>query len=644
MPLDWLSYNGQLQGFSSMLSVLGSTELKPDKIGNRLTIIILSNSGLNYRHKQQLTLALSSVLLGLSADENFDLLPLPATFPLTKAALEGTLVQQILFLRSNPITFEVNEQDINQLAQQLFWSGARHKSILIWELNIQLFPNSNDAYNKLKEACEDKRLADESVMVCQKHTESDLNEEMPKGILIKNISVISPELNEPLESHDVYIVEDKIVSIGKALKENANQVLNGTGQFLTPGLIDAHTDLNGVPGMSFEQTKANPSIVEEALKQIPKSNLYHGFTTVIDLNSDAQSIANWNQQPIRPKAYFCGADPVVDGYPMHFIPKPLRYQIMPYFLLDGEYVPKGIDPRQHTPQSVVKKMKSDGAVCVKTHYESGFGGQGVLPTPSLTLIQQLKTAASNAGLPLVLHANSQVAQEFGLKAGVDMFSHGMWTWKDRTKTSINADIGRILNLMITQKITVQPTIQVMYGERDVFDSVYLDKTVLAEVLPQTLIDWYKTPDGQGYRDRLSEAHYVKEVLQTKSWKNINKQAIERAMKTFSYIAGRGGKLSFGSDTPSDLTFANPPGLNGRFEMKRWQQSGITPMQFLAAATINNAKLFNLQNFIGSVQVSKRADLLILTDNPLKNIDAFDSIVTVISAGKVLPRKSLAANR
>ncbi|MBU3003784.1 amidohydrolase family protein [Paraglaciecola arctica] len=106
----------------------------------------------------------------------------------------------------------------------------------------------------------------------------------------------------------------------------------------------------------------------------------------------------------------------------------------------------------------------------------------------------------------------------------------------------------------------------------------------------------------------------------------------------------GGTLSFGSDTPSDLTFANPPGLNGRFEMKRWQQAGVTGKQFLEAATITNAKLFNLDNSIGSVQVSKRADLLILGKNPLINIDAFDSIQTVISAGKVIPRESLAANR
>jgi CubicO group peptidase (beta-lactamase class C family)/imidazolonepropionase-like amidohydrolase len=642
-PLDWLSYNGQLQGFSSMLSVLGTTKIQSDSSQKRFTIIVLSNNGINYRHKLRLTLALSNVLLARSGPNDTQALLLPMTFPLTKAAIEGTLVQQTSYLLSNPKTFEVNEEDINLFAQQLFWAGARHKAILVWELNTQLFADSDNAYNQLKKACDDKPLGGDSVITCRKYTEMDFDKDVPKGTLIKNITIISPELSKPLENHDVYIVDDEIVSIGKDLKANANQVLNATGQFLTPGLIDAHTHLSGVPGMSFEQEKANPSIVDEALKQIPKSYLYHGFTSVIDLHSNPQNVAHWNQQPTRPEAYFCGAAPVVDGYPMNFIPKPLRYLVTPYFLLDGEYVPKEIDPSLHTPQSVVKKMQDDGAVCVKTHYESGFGGQGNLPTPSLNLIRQLKAAASAAGLPLVLHANSQTAQEFGLKAGVDMFSHGMWAWNDRTKATIHADISQILKAMITQKIALQPTIQVLYGERDVFDSTYLDKAMLAKVLPQTLIDWYKTPDGQGFRNRLSEAHYIKDVLQTQRWENISKLAIERAMKTFSYIAKNGGKLSFGSDTPSDLTFANPPGLNGRFEMQRWQQAGITPKQFLAAATIDNATFFNLQHVIGSIQVGKRADLLILKDNPLNNIDAFDSIETVISAGKVLPRVSLAAN-
>jgi hypothetical protein len=59
---------------------------------------------------------------------------------------------------------------------------------------------------------------------------------------------------------------------------------------------------------------------------------------------------------------------------------------MPNFLLDVKSVLKEIDPSQHTPQSVATKMKADGALYVKTHDKSGFGGQGDLPTPSLQLI------------------------------------------------------------------------------------------------------------------------------------------------------------------------------------------------------------------------------------------------------------------
>jgi CubicO group peptidase (beta-lactamase class C family)/imidazolonepropionase-like amidohydrolase len=642
-PMDWLAYSGQLQGFSSMLSVLGSTKIESKNTQNRFTIIILSNSGINYGFKQQLTLDLSDVLLGLSINDDSKELPIPATFLLIKAALQGTLIQQAAYLLSNADKFVVNEQDINQIAQQFLWAGAIHKATVVWELNTLLFPNSDNARNKLKEVCENKKLTNESVKLCRKHQQNKPNEKTPKGTLIINITIVSPELSEPLENHDVYIVDDKIVSIGKGLQVNPNLVINGTEQFLTPGLIDAHTHLNGVPGMSFEHTKAHPKIVEEAIKQIPKSYLYHGFTTVIDLHSDGQSIANWNQQSTRPKAYFCGAAPVVDGYPMNFLPKPFRYQITPYFLLDGEYVPKGIDPKLHTPQAVVAKMSAEGAICVKTHYESGFGGRGDLPTPSLDLIRQLKAAASAADLPLLLHANSQEAQKFGINANVDVFVHGMWTWNDRTKTAVDADISRILDAMIAQKVALRTTIQVLYGERDVFDPRYLDRADLAKVLTQSLINWYKTPEGQGFRTSLAEAPYVQTVLKTQGWESIDKQAIERVKKTFAYIVKNGGKLSFGSDTPSDLTFANPPGLNGRFEMKRWQQAGVTAKQFLAAATIDNAKLFNLQHLIGSVQVGKRADLLILKDNPLTNIDAFNSIESVISAGKVLPRATLAAN-
>ena len=71
---------------------------------------------------------------------------------------------------------------------------------------------------------------------------------------------------------------------------------------------------------------------------------------------------------------FAGRRRVFDGYPMNFIPKPVRYRIMPYFLFDEARVdefPAGFVPTEHTPEAVAERMHGDGAVCAKTTFEGG---------------------------------------------------------------------------------------------------------------------------------------------------------------------------------------------------------------------------------------------------------------------------------
>ncbi|MBN4075900.1 amidohydrolase family protein, partial [Gammaproteobacteria bacterium AH-315-E17] len=405
------------------------------------------------------------------------------------------------------------------------------------------------------------------------------------------------------------------------------------------------THLNGVPGMFFEHEQAYPDIAKHAQEQFPKSYLYYGFTTVIDLMSNSELIASWNDQEIRPQAYFCGAAPIVDGYPMSNIPQPLRYQVMPYFLFDelrAEQFPEDIDPLEHTPAAVVRKMKAEGAICVKSHYETGFGAQKDLPTPTIGLIQELVNSAHEMDIPVLLHANSQSAQNFGVLTGVDAIVHGLWTWDDPSAIELNEEVTQILDGIIEQGIGWQPTIQVLYGERDLHDPNYLSQAELKNALPQSLIEWYATEDGQWFRNRMANLPFVARLLESDAWEELDAVPIARVNNAFSYLSKNGGLLLFGSDTPSDVTFANPPGFNGRLEMQRWQEAGITPIQFFQAATIKNAELFGLQNKIGTVEVGKQADLLLLSEDPTKDIGAFDSIEMVILSGKVLDRASLSA--
>ena len=117
--------------------------------------------------------------------------------------------------------------------------------------------------------------------------------------------------------------------------------------------------------------------------------------------------------------------------------------------------------------------------------------------------------------------------------------------------------------------------------------------------------------------------YVQNALSTQGWQTIDAEPIKRLQLYLNQWLEFNGELLFGSDTPSDLTYANPPGLNGRYEMKHWQQAGITAPQFLSAATIKNARFFNLMDDLGSINEGKRANLLLLSENPLISIDAFD---------------------
>src|SRR5687768_1290742 len=87
-------------------------------------------------------------------------------------------------------------------------------------------------------------------------------------------------------------------------------------------------------------------------------------------------------------------------------------------------------------------------------------------------------------------------------------------------------------------------------------------------------------------------------------------------------------LLFGSDTPSDAIYTNPPGLNGRIEMDHWIAGGVPPDRLFRALTIDNARMFRLDDRIGTVEPGKVANLLLLGASPLGSVKAYDAIETV----------------
>ena len=471
-------------------------------------------------------------------------------------------------------------------------------------------------------------------------TETPAAGETAPGIFIRDVMLASPERDAAYGPVSLRIAGARIEEIGEGLRPGAGDtVIDGSGRYLTPGLIDSHVHLGDIPGFRPEDVDAHAAAAAAALAQTPRAYLFHGYTSVIDLAGSSQGIGAWNAQDLRPHAYYCGAAPVQDGYPTNYVPAPQRYVLVPGYLHDPAAdapLPVGAEAAEHTPEAVVARIAGDDAICVKTYYERGFGqARNQLPVPSVALIQELVAAAHARELPVLLHANAEAAQAFGVAAGVDAFAHGMWHWNDADATRVEGVVADEIRQAVAAGIALQPTIQVLYGEGELLDPDFLSRPGLADVYPEAQLEFYASADGQWFRDILANNVY------TDGW-SPDSPFVRRVKAASAFFAAEGGRLLFGSDTPSAPTYANPPGLNSRWEMDRWIEAGIPAREVFRAATTGNATFFGLDEEIGTVAAGKRADLLLLDGNPFESVQAFDGIVTVFVAGRPIAREELSA--
>ena len=83
-----------------------------------------------------------------------------------------------------------------------------------------------------------------------------------------------------------------------------------------------------------------------------------------------------------------------------------------------------------------------------------------------------------------------------------------------------------------------------------------------------------------------------------------------------------------------------PGFALHDELRIMNENGLTPFQTLKSATVNASLAMNRDKEFGTIEVGKRADLLILKSNPLQKISHLENIDAVILRGIYLSRKDL----
>lgn len=102
----------------------------------------------------------------------------------------------------------------------------------------------------------------------------------------------------------------------------------------------------------------------------------------------------------------------------------------------------------------------------------------------------------------------------------------------------------------------------------------------------------------------------------------------------------GGTVVAGTDTPAGIyTY---PGLALHHELQLFVDAGFTPLEALQQATINAAKALKLAN-LGDLKENWIADVLILNENPIENIENTMKIDRIIKDGKLYTVHELLEN-
>lgn len=463
------------------------------------------------------------------------------------------------------------------------------------------------------------------------------------AVVIENVTLISPERESPLAHAVVVIRNGRIAAVGQnlAVPPHARRI-DGRERFLMPGLIDSHVHVAHSAALDDDAIDAHPELWEAYQAQVPRAYLAFGFTSVVDLDFAPATRAWFERGPMHPRLYSCGGGiKVAGGYMALRLPAPSSpsFPNLVYEPAEASHWPGTLRPADYTPAKAVERAVDAGAICVKAFVEPGFGifNWPVMHTQTLRAIREA-TVARN--LVLMVHANSTDSWRTALDAHANVIAHGLWNWPgDHGSSTPPAVAAGLIARAAREGVHVQPTMQVVAGERSMLDpGGLLDDPRLTLALPAGVIAYLRSPAGVKALGAMLEGY--RKASPAPGFESLLRAAIERTHATFRMMLRYRVPLIFGSDSPGVDGFGNPPGLNGRLEMQDWADAGASPALILRAATLDNAIAMGLSRELGSVEVGKRADLLLLKENPLKSVAAYDSIETIFVNGELVTREAL----
>lgn len=430
-------------------------------------------------------------------------------------------------------------------------------------------------------------------------------------IVIRSVQIVDGTGAPPFGPADVEIVKGRIRSIvafgantaGRlqpasrpAIKPNTREI-DGAGHFLLPGLVDAHAHIGAatkVPNAEY----------------VYKLWLGHGITTIRE-----------------PGCFWNGLDFVLSESRRSEAGEIAAPRIVPYaFFGQGSEEEPLTTPGQAVEW--IQMIAKRGAQGIKF---GGFRPDILKAALEATAAQGLRSACHHSQQD-VARANALQTARWGLTSiehwygipealltdrTIQDFPSGFNYMDERARFAVAGELwaqaanpgsdrwNNVLDELVELRVTLDPTF-----------AVY---STLRDVMRARNADWhaeYTAPSIRRYWEPSSDRHGAALDDWTTEFEVHWRRNMRLWMDFVAEFHARGGRVTAGSDAGSHYHLY---GFGLIEELELLREAGLHPLEVIRAATLHGAELCGLADEVGSIEVGKRADLLLVPGNPLRNL-------------------------
>jgi len=422
----------------------------------------------------------------------------------------------------------------------------------------------------------------------------------------------------------VLINDRKIAVVGgfssTSIPRNA-QIIDASGKFLTPGLVDSHVHLTAA---------GEPSGSREFFLPLLLAN---GITTVRDMGGYLESLVPLRRdirqgKRLGPEIFFAG--PYLDGSPPSFQPSLVVTNAVEAAEDVHTLVQQGVDFIK--VQSILSRDAYFAIAQAARREHISFVGH----VPDRVTAAE----ASNAGqksiehLTGVLRACSSeeprlMREQFqaGPKNATPESSHAreMQWERELLQTYSNKQAGALITKFVHNQTWQVPTLILLRDDAYPGPETDSPDDPLLQFVPRTIAAKWK------------QVRLTQDKLSTASDFELREKLLAQSMHVVAQMASSSVPILAGTDSAAPYVI---PGFALHEELALLVKAGLSPMQALEAATKQPADFLGKSATEGTIEAGKNADLLLLDSNPLENIRNTRRIRAVILGGRLLDRSTL----